>query len=83
VANALGLGRQHTAMQDRRDLGCPERDSSTERPLYGLKAFSIATGINDLPVISPHGCDSSAIRKFLKLHQLERSQRHSNGTLRQ
>jgi hypothetical protein len=57
----------------------------TKRPLYGLKAFSttIATGINDLPVTSPHGSDSVAIRKFLELHRLERSMRHSNGTPRQ
>jgi len=32
----------------------------TNRPLYGLKVFSttIASDINDLPAISPHGSDS-------------------------
>ncbi len=54
-------------------------------PLYGLKRSSttIAKHLNDLPITSPHGSDFDATRKLLKLHQFERSARHSDGTPRQ
>jgi len=61
------------------------RSLLTDRPLYGLKRFSttIAKHLNDLPITSPHGSDFDATRKLLKLHQFERSTRHSDGTPQQ
>jgi len=39
------------------ELHCMRKAPYVNRPLYGLKAFSItiATNINDLPTTSPHG----------------------------